>query len=396
MSEHQAPRESTHEIIVEEEVTFAGALATLWRYRWFVIVPTAVIALGVYAISKATPPTFQAVAKAEVRFPPGQPSSAASLASFRTFLTSSIVAERVLRVLGADKGQVALTAQQFLASHLIVEGVRNTNLFIVRGQHGDPAKAADIANTTITETIAWTREQGAAAYQPPSTEWIVAAEGRLRAAMDELSQFRGRQPARSQTDAQARQKAETELRLLDVDIEALRARIGLLEQQAERLNSDSAQPPAVRTLNEQLTNARNDLAIAERRRDMVADFYPQAANLSRLARAELELALRTELYNIAKAVYVEAIAGQVRPRPGSPALMQVDKALPPTVPVSPRPARNAGLAALVILVCTSVIVLLADAVRARLVARNRGGFDKPDRARDTTATPDSALRLPRP
>lgn len=194
-----------------------GLLASVWRYRWWVLGATVLAGIAGFLLSTMQPTTYEATARLFLT----DPRQAAVFGTQRAVdperyipqqterITSSPVLERTVELLGSGSSPASLERQ------LTAEGDIELDLIEITGSSGDPRRAADLANIAA---VAYTE---------------IAQETRLAAAREAAREL---EAAASQLDEQiAELQAEAEI------AEALTDQLDVLIRQRVDISSRAQQ-----------------------------------------------------------------------------------------------------------------------------------------------------------
>ena len=168
-----------------DDVSLTDTLVVLWRYRFVVLGLPLILAAVVWLVAYQITPRFEAVSAVEVNAG-GRPVNAQAIESFRTRISSLLLAERVIAANPIEVGGRKLTAEE-LSSQITAQGVRNSALIRIRATSTEPATAARMANLIAEAAVSEAQEaQAKAAAAPP--------DARLESARRALEQFYERTP----------------------------------------------------------------------------------------------------------------------------------------------------------------------------------------------------------
>jgi uncharacterized protein involved in exopolysaccharide biosynthesis len=374
----------------EREVIQIGEyLQMLWRFRWAVLATTA--AFGVAAVvSSRGAPLYEANVKIIMARP--RPEAATPVAAnlyFQAMLTNASVATRIVQEFGLDKPPYNITPKDLVTNNVSIE-TRDVH-YGVRLRLPSP-DVAQIANTLAEHAVELSRDQNKAALVlalERSTPPFEQARGELQALKDRLQASRKRnQLELVEDDINIFKGRRRELADVTIRIEAQRAVLAETEQQlgkqerqrtvpravdaapagagtaTPRLRGDVLDPfinPTYEFLEQQVTSVRADLAGLERRKSALENALKAGPPLmnelvskrSELAALEAETATAQAKFNGLEVQYRTAqaqVSEFVAP------LEIIDKALPPTRPVSNLP-RNVVIAATLGFMLSAIVVL---------------------------------------
>lgn len=130
----------------EADADLSQLVLGLWRRRWVLMLAAALGALAALGLDWLHPPLYEASAR--VWLPAVELSGGTRLtpATLISVAQGQEVAAAVVKELGLDQGQRALTVDTFRFERLGGEPVRDTNLVAIRARLEDPRQAAAAVN----------------------------------------------------------------------------------------------------------------------------------------------------------------------------------------------------------------------------------------------------------
>jgi uncharacterized protein involved in exopolysaccharide biosynthesis len=381
-----------------EEVSLAEYVLVLWGYRLPLLVTAILAGLLAFVVDWNRTPTYQASSKLLVsQSKIGEGVQTISIGTYQAIVNSQTLVAETMDELGLSKTPHGLSVPEVMARNLTVQVIPDTFIIQVTARLADPALAAGLANRMA--------ERAVEASRRASQDDIVTARDTIKLQLDEsrarlaetektIESYRREahlDALQKEVDAMLEQRSR--LLPLTVAIEAERARV---KQTAEELANqkpvrdyqrslapaggsdvplresltDPYANPVYEVLAQRLAAGRTSLAGLEREYAEVSratslsaagakklnELYVRKAESERL-QSDLELARR--VYVDAASRY-EAARLQVASR--SAQLQVIDRAVPPTQPVSPRVFRDTAAAIVLALVVTSGVLLLLAAV----------------------------------
>jgi polysaccharide biosynthesis transport protein len=412
--EPPAPLLRSVEASSAEEANLVKHLLVLWRYRFLVVAGTLLCGLAAFVWGEVTPPTYEATARLIVSAPKmgaaNETAPAVNVGTFRSLVENQSLGARIVEEFGLHKPPHEITPDIFITRCVKVEGIRDTDVIVVKVRLWDKQLAARAANRLA--------EAATQLAQQLSGEEVVTARDIIRAQLDQsrvrLEQAETRLEAFRRTaqidllrkDVDALLSLRGTLLGLVVEIQAERARLSQAESllaQRSRIetlkrsidtdpaamevmrknagDSGSVLPLQLRSeslnqvyenLDQVIATSRTKLAGLEKQKTELIDVRKldadQQVKLSLLYQREMELArLQTE-YDLAKTVYVDVSTRYEQARlqvAGRSAELKVmDPALPPDRPVSPRVLRQTAVALVVGFMAMVMGVLLFHAVKS--------------------------------
>jgi len=414
--EHDPARPPVHDVVDagDDGINLMDYVLALWRRRWLVAAGTLVVGAAALVLGLVAQPTYEATVKLIVAPPKttqaGETSPTVTIASFRALMENQTIAAKVIGEFGLDKPPLRLTAARLLRTRVTIEGIRETNVVVIKVRLNDAELAARVANRYGELVIALAQRLNQdetvrardliKAQLDSSQKRFGDAESRLeefrRVAQVEalrrdvdtlLGQRAGLLPllveiqvekarlARAEEQLAARERINTVRRTIDADpalVEAARetvrdpASLLGLQLSSEYVNT------VYESLDQQVAAGRTRLSGLEKQRAELVDVRKldamQLAQLNLLYAREAELdRLQTE-FDLAKNIYIDVASRYEQARlqvAGRSAQLQVaEQALAPDRPTAPRVARNAAVAFVLGFMLTAVGVLFADALRA--------------------------------
>ena len=389
--------------VYAEEVSLAEYVLVLWRYRLPLLVVAVLAGILAFVVGWNRTPTYQASSKLLVSASKiGDGIQSISIGTYQAIVNSQTLVAETMDELGLTKPPHSLSVSEVMQRNVTVQVIPDTFIIQITARLTDPALAAGLANRMA--------ERAVDASRRASQDDIVTARDTIKLQLDEsrarLEEAEKKtETYRKEAHLEALQKEvdamlEQRSRLLSLTIviEAERARVKQTTEELTRqkpvrdyqrslapaptseatLRENLTDPyanPVYEVLEQRLTAARTSLAGLEREHAEISratslsaagakklnELYVRKAEIDRL-QSELELARK--VYVDASSRY-EAARLQVATR--SAQVQVIDKAVPPTQPISPRVLRDTAAAiALSLVVASGAILLLAAVGRERL------------------------------
>jgi succinoglycan biosynthesis transport protein ExoP len=395
----------------------------LWHRRWMILATALVCAGAAAVLGLVSAQTYEASVKLVVAAPKtgaaGEAAPAISIATFRTLIESQASAATIIREFKLDAPPLNLSPSRFLAGHLTVEALRDTNVLEVTLRMPSKELAAKVANRLADLAVElaqhMSQEETVKARDFIKLQ-LDQSKARLDAAENRLEQYRKQaqvEAVRKDVEALLGQRGDL-LKLL-VDIQSERAELAKAEEQLKQrvligtltrtIDSDPNLMEAAKErakdqnvlglqtkneyvnevyqrLDEQVATSRARLSGLEKQKSELVDVRHLNANqlvlLNQLYEREAELGRLQMEDDLAKKVYTDVATRYEEARlqvAGKTAQLQVmDPAVVPDRPMSRHVVRNAAIAGTVGLLLCAIAVLFLDALAA---ASARGRSDQP-------------------
>ncbi len=407
-----------------DEIDLLGYAASLWRYRYVLVIVAVVVGGITYAINRSITPTY------ETRFRlmgsesglEDTPGTRLNIVAFRALVESPTQAAGLLEEFHLQGPPHNLSVEKFLRGHVDVDVIRDSGIIavavrlkdrdlVVKLAHRYAERVLEAAQRLSTEGIDFTAEQikrqrdGALERLTLTEEALETYQRRtqielLRKDVDTMLQRRpdaldltvriqGARARLQQSEAAlARQEKVRDVRRGVDSVEPssppredVRKRGDVREREDVRIRGELLDPyvnPVYEAIARDVSTYRSQLAgLEQERKALVGRLQldsPTADKLSRLYRSEAELAILTRNRDVAREVYLNASSkyegARLQSTIRSPRLQILDAALPPDVPVAPRSLRNTLAAMLIALTLAAITVLVFDASRGRTPARD--------------------------
>lgn len=338
----------------------------LRRWSWLLVIGM-LIGGGVgYAISIYQTPEYLAATKILVMEPLGENASNVTNLNDKELAETYMQLLTTQPILDSVSEKVGQTVKQ---SQIRATRVRDTGLLEVSVRDTDPVRAALTANVLVEVLIEYNEalQKSRFSSSEQSLELQVnEIEGELGRLESNIEQ-RSEQTIEEQRLAADQQKTE-----LEQQIFTLQGEIARLEQDIDDLTPEALpnQLPTPLTLEQrnQLNEKRTQLAQKEFQLDLASESYfrlmlPETAaalaedptNLQNLEQANLDL--YRQLYSTLLSNYEAVRLARLQ---NTPNVVQVEKALPPTIPVQAGPLRNIILGAIIGLFFTGTIAFILE------------------------------------
>lgn len=257
-------------------------------------------------------------------------------------------------------------------SQIRAQQIRNTRLMQVTVRDTDPQQAALIANTLVEVLI----EQNEALQISRFSSSEETLQLQVKEIEAELEQLRSGIEQRSEQSVElVRQAAEEEKIQLEQQIFGLQAEITRLEQDIDDLTPEALPntlpPPLTFEQRNQLNEKRTQLAQKNFLLDLAKERYIELTALLRnegttsvsqtsTASQDLEqanLTLYQQLYSTLVSNYEAVRLARMQ---NTPSVVQVERAVPPQLPISPGPLRNIILGAIIGLLVTGTLAFTLE------------------------------------
>jgi uncharacterized protein involved in exopolysaccharide biosynthesis len=397
----------------DRELDLAEHVRALWRFRLLLVLVVVATGAAAFVYAKRMTPIYQTAAKIWVSPPKFavEQSLMINVANFRALLENHEMADQVIRELHLDRPPYSISAIDFVNGNLDVTNLRDSNVLLIGVTLPDPQLAAAAANKIAEHAARLATRLGqedSVAARDTINAYLEKAKAQLDAAEKARDAFRRQaQLELLQKDVETLLEQRGDLRRINVEIEAQRARIARSEEELQKrgridtlkrsIDKDSALVEGSRTtagtpasplslqLNDEVLNKtyealdqdvserRSELAGLERERaQLVSSLHlnaPQLAQLNQLYTRESELGRLDTEYDLAKAGYLDVAnrlqQAQVLIASRSAQIQILDRAWPPTSPIWPRPFRTAVMAATAALMLAAIGVVIISYVSQR-------------------------------
>ncbi len=397
-----------------DEIDLLAYAGTCWRYRYVLLLIAVIVGAATYAINRSLEPTF------ESRFrlmgteagTEGNAGNRFTIVAFKELVESPTQAAGLVAEFGLDKPPHNLTAEKFLAGHVIVEIIRDSNIIevavrlknrdlVVRLARRYAEEVIQTAQRLNTEGIDYTaerikRQRDAALERLAAVEQSLEKfqrDAQVELLREDVDALVSRRPdaidltVRIQGMRARLQQAEAELARQD-KVRTTRRGVDAVEGTAPgrattpgtpedlRIRGDLLDPfvnPVYEAIARDVSTYRAQLAgLEQERKELAARLQldaPALTKLNRLYEVETELGKLTRASDIAREAYLNAAnayeSARLQSTIRSPRLQILDAALPPDAPVAPRSLRNTVAAVLLALILGMLAVLAFDASRQR-------------------------------
>ncbi|MBA2301488.1 MAG: hypothetical protein H0W08_02500 [Acidobacteria bacterium] len=397
-----------------DEIDLVAYGATLWRYRYLLLIIGLIVTVATYTINRRMTPTYESrfrLMGSETGLEDTPRTTRLNIVAFRELVESPTLAAGLLTEFGLSGPPHNLTPEKFLAANVDVEVIRDSTIIEVAVRLKDKEKVVQLgrryaervvetAQRLNTEGIDYTaekikHERDASLERLNGFERLLEDYQRkaqielLRKDVDTLLE---RRPdaldltVRIQGARARLQQAETELGRQDkvrdvrrgVDSVGTMAGQDKAENKSEalRIRGELLDPyvnPVYEALSRDVGEYRAQLAgLEQERKALVGRLQldsPTADKLTRLYAAEAQLEVLGRNREIARAAYLTAAKqyedARLQSTIRSPRLQILDAALAADAPVAPRAARNTLAATLLALSLAAAAVIAFDAARER-------------------------------
>ena len=338
----------------------------LRRWSWLLVIGMLVGGGVGYAISIYQTPEYLASTKILVMEPLGDNATNVNnlndkelAETYMQLLTTQPILESVSQKVGVTVRETQIKAIR----------VRDTGLLEVSVRDTDPQRAALTANVLVevlieyNEALQKSRFSSSEQSLELQVSEIESELGRLESNIEQRSE---------QTLEEQRQAADQRKVELEQQIFALQGEIARLEQDIDDLTPEALPnqlpPPLTLEQRNQLNEKRTQLYQKEFQLDLAQRSYYELmgpanattttqdpTNLQNLEQANLEL--YRQLYSTLLSNYEAVRLARLQ---NTPNVVQVEKALPPTIPVQAGPLRNIILGALLGLLLTGTIAFILE------------------------------------
>lgn len=386
----------------------------LRRWSWLLVIGILVGGGIGYAISIYQTPEYLARTKILVMEPLGDNASNVNnlndkelAETYMQLLTTQPILESVSQKVGVKVRDTQIKATR----------VRDTGLLEVSVRDTDAQRAALTANVLVevlieyNEALQKSRFSSSEQSLELQVSEIKSELGRLESNVEQKSE---------QTLEEQRQTVEQKKTELEQQIFTLQGEIARLQQDIDDLTPEALpnQLPAPLTLEQrnQLNEKRTQLAQKEFQLDLAKESYSRLAaptgtaaqnvqdptNLQNLEQANLEL--YRQLYSTLLSNYEAVRLARLQ---NTPNVVQVEKAMPPTIPIQAGPLRNIILGAVIGLLLTGTVAFILEYMDDTLKSPqdianvlglpvvgyvvNESGMDKTDGTPYVSANPRSPM-----
>jgi polysaccharide biosynthesis transport protein len=271
-------------------------------------------------------------------------------------------------VLEATSQKVGTTVRP---SQIRAQQIRNTRLLQVTVRDTNPQRAALVANTLVEVLI----DQNEALQISRFSSSEETLQLQVSEIEEELERLRTGIEQRSEQSVElVRQELEEEKVLLEQQIFSLQAEIARLEQDIDDLTPEALPntlpPPLTFEQRNQLNEKRTQLAQKDFLLDMAKRRYfevttilnSNAAPSSQVSTSiqdleQANLVLYQQLYSTLLSNYEAVRLARLQ---NTPSVVQVERAVPPTLPIQPGPLRNIVLGAFIGLLATGALAFTLE------------------------------------
>lgn len=338
----------------------------LRRWSWLLVIGVLVGGGIGYAISIYQTPEYLASTKILVMKPLGENVSKVTDLNDKELAETYMQLLTTQPILDSVSQQVGVTVRE---SQIKATRVRDTGLLEVTVRDTDPQRAALTANILVEVLIDYNEALQKSRFS--SSEQSL--ELQVSEIENELSQLESNLEQRSEqsleADQQASQEKQTEL---EQQIFSLQGEIARLEQDIDDLTPkalpNTLPPPLTLEQRNQLNEKRTQLAQKQFQLDLAQESYfrlvlpnftatlaEDPTDLQNLDQANLDL--YRQLYSTLLSNYEAVRLARLQ---NTPNVVQVEKALPPTVSIQAGPLRNVILGAVIGLLLTGTIAFTLE------------------------------------
>ena len=336
------------------------------HWLWLIVLGVSIASAAAYVITSQETPVYQA----STRFIVLQAATASSydyysyrdyqqlILTYSQLLSTDTLLEKASEELGYSAYDIKAKASQ----------IEDTQFVLLTVDHQDPIKAAEIANVLVKVLIDQNEKLQSVRYE--ATEQNL--QQRANQALEQINLLQSQISEISITSVQEqRAQVETEIEKIQAQIIDIETEINTLQSNINNFNPEFA-------TNEQITqNEAAKLRLAELNADKsqlepVLDLYQQIyTNLIVLGRttdsdssASVELSQLQANLNLFQQIYVSSISNleslKLSRAQNIPNVVQVEPAIIPQEPISPKPLQSTLLFGTVGLLVTSGIVFLLE------------------------------------
>jgi polysaccharide biosynthesis transport protein len=281
--------------------------------------------------------------------------------TFIELLVTQPVLEATSQKVGTTVRPTQIRAQQ----------IRNTRLLQVTVRDTDPQRAALVANTLVEVLI----DQNEALQISRFSSSEETLQLQVSEIEEELERLRTGIEQRSEQSVElVRRELEEEKVLLEQQIFSLQAEIARLEQDIDDLTPEALPntlpPPLTFEQRNQLNEKRTQLAQKDFLLDMAKRRYFEVTTILNSSAApssqvstsiqdleQANLVLYQQLYSTLLSNYEAVRLARLQ---NTPSVVQVERAVPPTLPIQPGPLRNIVLGAFIGLLATGALAFTLE------------------------------------
>ena len=311
--------------------TFVIYAALLWHWAWVLLLTAILAGAAVYWRSGRQTPIYQASTTVSVNIAPSSPTITASALSTSEQLAATYAQEMVMQpVLDLVAKRLNLAAFPISAT-LQVTPVNNTQLLRIVVLDNDPQRAAQLSNTLVKVFIDKIQADEASRY--------ASAKKSLQDQMTAVDQHN--QTAAAAVTAMNKQIQET---------------TNTLNTVTEKIQTETATAPPPTALLPQLTLVSQDTIDSDKnQRDQLQVTLVQYQ--SQLTQLQATQTQYQQSYNNLFQSYQSLLLAEAQSSSG---VTQQNPAVPPALPISPTPIKDALLAAVVGLMIAGSGVFLVE------------------------------------
>lgn len=338
----------------------------LRRWSWLLVIGVLVGGGIGYAISIYQTPEYLASTKILVMEPLGNNVSKVTDLNDKELAETYMQLLTTQPILDSVSQQVGVTVRE---SQIKATRVRDTGLLEVTVHDTDPQRAALTANVLVEVLIDYNEALQKSRFSS-SEQSLELQVSEIENELSQLeSNFEQRSEQNLEADQQVTQEKKTEL---EQQIFSLQGDIARLEQDIDDLTPkalpNTLPPPLTLDQRNQLNEKRTQLAQKQFQLDLAQESYfrlvlPSAtsattedpAKLQNLDQANLDL--YRQLYSTLLSNYEAVRLARLQ---NTPNVVQVEKALPPTVPIQAGPLRNVILGAVIGLLLTGTVAFTLE------------------------------------
>ena len=338
----------------------------LRRWSWLLVIGVLVGGGIGYAISIYQTPEYLASTKILVMEPLGDNVSKVTDLNDKELAETYMQLLTTQPILDSVSQQVGVTVRE---SQIKATRVRDTGLLEVTVRDTDPQRAALTSNVLVEVLIDYNEALQKSRFS--SSEQSL--ELQVSEIENELSQLESNFEQRSEQSLEANQQVSQEKQTeLEQQIFSLQGDIARLEQDIDDLTPkalpNTLPPPLTVDQRNQLNEKRTQLAQKQFQLDLAQESYfrlvlPNSATTSTEDPTKLQnldqanLDLYRQLYSTLLSNYEAVRLARLQ---NTPNVVQVEKAMPPTVPIQAGPLRNVILGAVIGLLLTGTIAFTLE------------------------------------
>jgi len=339
----------------------------LRRWSWLLVIGILVGGGIGYAISIYQTPEYLARTKILVMEPLGDNASNVNNLNDKELAETYMQLLTTRPILESVSQKVGIKVRD---TQIKVTRVRDTGLLEVSVRDTDPQRAALTANVLVEVLI----EYNEALQKSRFSSSEQSLELQVSEIKSELGRLESNVEQRSeQTLEEQRQTIEQKKTELEQQIFTLQGEIARLQQDIDDLTPEALPnqlpPPLTLEQRNQLNEKRTQLAQKEFQLDLAKDSYSRLVtpagtsaqgvqdptNLQNLEQANLEL--YRQLYSTLLSNYEAVRLARLQ---NTPNVVQVEKAMPPTIPIQAGPLRNIILGAVIGLLLTGTVAFILE------------------------------------